>query len=1725
MSSTSARSQRSETAAAATDGETTSTGSRASAGDLTERAAAATTAADPAERASASTTTTASSTPSTEGPPSSAPSELAGGHAVTEPGSDPVSAAAGALAEDTDPSLAALVRLYFRHTPAEDLAGDPPGRLVAAVRSHLELARDRGQGRPAVRLLDGTESEPPGTPTGAPSGQGLSSRARAVLEIVTDDMPFLVESVTAGARRAGATVQRIMHPIVVVRRELSGELVEVLPHADPDDPPEGTQLESWMRVEIDPPPDAEAGERLITELGRVLSDVREVVEDSDRMNHTARELATALRADPPPLPAEELRDGAQLLEWLADEHFTFLGYRRYELDTTGAAPTLRAVLASGLGVLRGDTLATRSFAPGSDAGLRATARELLLLSQASSPSRVARPVYPDYLSVKTFAPDGTVTGEHRFLGQLTVTALYESPLDIPFVARRVRAAIHRAGFPLDSYSGQRMLEVIAAYPRQELFRATADDLHDTALGVLSLAQRREPRLFLRRDPDRRFFSCLVFLPRDRYSTSSRLAMQEVLRSELHGYAVDHTARVTESSLAQVHITVHTDPDEQVEPDLDRLRDALTVAVRTWDDRVLAHLESRPDLAQYAAALRPYLPTVPAAYQEDFDAAEAAADLTRIERLTDEPEMVFYTPTRAGRGERRFKLFLAGEEVALTELLPVLQRMGVEVLEERPYQFTRPDGRRCWIYDFGLRMDTGLVAAIRDRGAESVQSGFCAAFAAAWRGDVEVDRFNALVLRAGLSWRQVAILRAYARYLRQIGTPYGQEYLADTLMAHAPVAVALVRLFEARFAPFGELAEHDTDRVVPADDPDRTALVARRLAEATEMIDEVAGLDADRILRGYLDLITATLRTNYYLLRPYLALKLDPSRIRELPRPRPRFEVFVYSPRVEGVHLRFGPVARGGLRWSDRPADFRTEVLGLVKAQAVKNAVIVPVGAKGGFVVKRPPTPTGDPAADREATQAEGIACYRMLISGLLDLTDNLAGGSAGRTVVPPPRVVRHDGDDSYLVVAADKGTATFSDIANSLAVARGFWLGDAFASGGSVGYDHKAMGITAKGAWESVKRSFRELGVDTQSQEFTVVGVGDMSGDVFGNGMLLSEHIRLVAAFDHRHVFIDPDPDPVASFAERARLFALPRSSWDDYDRSLIGKGGGVWSRTAKSIPVSEPMRAALALEDSVRSLTPPELIRAILLAPADLLWNGGVGTYVKAAAESNSDVGDKANDPVRVDGDALRVRVIGEGGNLGLTQAGRIEFARAGGKVNTDALDNSAGVDCSDHEVNIKIPLGRVLAAGALTETGRRELLHQMTDEVARLVLADNHSQNALIGVARSHAASMLGVHGRLVADLESRAELDRALDVLPDAAGFASLARAGRGLTSPELATLLAHVKLDLTSRLLDSDLPDAGVFADRLRAYFPAPLLERCPEAVEAHPLRREIVTTMLVNEMVDRGGISFAFRLAEELSSDASDAVRAYAVATEVFGLRELWARIAELRTGAGIGRDTELADHLVLESRRLLDRSARWFLTNRPQPLAVGAEIARFGPAVAGLRDAVAGMLVGREAEALAADVSGLVGRGVPTELAERCAVLLNVYQLLDIVEVTELAERADEERDIREVAALYFGLSDHLGVDLGLTSVSSLERGNRWHALARLALRDDLYGSLRSITVDALREANDGDGVAATIAHWERGNASKLGRARAALEAVGASGELDLATLSVVSRQLRGLSR
>ncbi|MGB3437494.1 MAG: NAD-glutamate dehydrogenase [Actinophytocola sp.] len=1616
------------------------------------------------------------------------------------------------------PDMADLIRHYYRYIPPEEVTDTDPVDLVGMVRTHRDLAARRVPGRPAVRVFN-PDADTDGWRT-----------AGTVVQLVNDDMAYLVESVSAELVRGGLQVHRVVHPIVVVSRDVTGGLRDILTDAEADDPPADALAESWMSIEVDLITDADRSREIESRLQSVLNDVREVVEDTDRMAGTARALADELEASPPVDEALSL-EGAALLRWLADGHFTFLGYRSYDLVRDDGRRALKAVLASGLGVLRQDSLATRNLTAGPDGDVDATSPDLLVLTEASAPSSVHRSTYPYYVGVKTFAENGTVLGEHRFLGVFTITALHEDVLDIPVVGRRVREVIHRAGFPLESYTGQRMLEVIQNWPRSELFSTDTDTLYQTTTGVIALADRRRLRLFLRRDPFGRFFSCLVFLPRDRYTTTSRIAMQEVLIDELGGKNLEFSTRIGETALAQVHFTVHTDPAVTTDVDVNRIQERLTEAVRTWNDRmveaVFAEQRERVDSgarrgndmvavgAESATeqGLR-FASVFPEGYKEDFSATEALTDLRRLEGLRAEGDldMSFYRPGDAAPGERRFKLYLAGEGVTLSQMLPVLQQMGVEVVDERPYELHREDGTRWWIYDFGLRIDESVV---EDKTVEQQlrqRTLFQEAFSAIWRGDAESDGFNSLVLRGGLSWRQAALLRAYSRYLRQAGIPFDQGDVESAVLNHTEVAIALVRLFETRF----DLAKADEVR---------ERALESQVTELTTMIDEVTSLDADRILRSLLALVRATLRTNYNVRdeqgepRPYLAIKLDPAQVIDLPDPRPKFEIFVYSPRVEGVHLRFGPVARGGLRWSDRRADFRTEILGLVKAQAVKNAVIVPVGAKGGFVVKRPPAPTGDAGTDRETNLAEGIACYRMFISGLLDLTDNLRAGQ----VVPARDVVRYDDDDTYLVVAADKGTAKFSDIANEVAASYGFWLGDAFASGGSVGYDHKAMGITARGAWESVKRHFRELGMDTQTEDFTVVGVGDMAGDVFGNGMLLSEHIRLVAAFNHLHVFLDPDPDAAASYAERRRLFDLPRSSWDDYDRSLISEGGGVWPRTLKSIPVSEQVRVALGLQEGVTKLSPPELMKAILLAPVDLLWNGGIGTYVKAGTESHADVGDKANDAIRVDGADLNVKVVGEGGNLGLTQRGRIEFAKKGGKVNTDALDNSAGVDCSDHEVNIKILLDQLVARDTLTQDQRNELLAEMTDEVADLVLADNYSQNAVLGVSRAHAVSMLTVLARLVTDLETTAGMDRGLEALPTKAQFRDMDKKGEGLTSPELATLLAHVKLRLKHEVLASELPDADVFTRRLPEYFPTQLRERFGGAIDDHPLRRQITTTLVVNEVVDGGGVSYAFRLAEEMNASATDAVRAFTAVTKIYDLPGLWRDIRALDNVV----PTEVADRMMLETRRLLDRASRWLLSNRPQPLAVGAEINRFRKVVAELAHEVPLLQRGAEREKAAQRAEELVASGVPTGLARRVVALLDGYGLLDVTEVAELADRdgLDTERSPRETAELYYALSEHLNIDSMLTSISALERGNRWHALARLALRDDLYTSHRAITLDVLRQSDPGTSADEKIENWERNNYRRISRSRESLEEIRQVGKLDLATLSVATRQVRSMVR
>ena len=1590
-----------------------------------------------------------------------------------------------ATAHSDEPGLARLVRRYYRHTAPEDLVGRDPVDVLGAVLSHRRTAQSRPQGTAVVHAF---------TPSVESHGWAAG---HTVIEIVTDDMPFLVDSVTSSLGLQGRHIHLVVHPQFVVRRDVVGTLLDVVAVDDEDmhDTPAEAVVESWMHIEIDRETDPADLHTIETTIKDVLSDVREAVEDWQRMVRQAATVADELEAAPPATVAEvEVDEAVDLLRWLVDEHFTFLGYREYRLTDDGSA--LEPVQGTGLGIMRYDRPPSAGFAH-LPPEVRARARDphVLVLTKANSRSTVHRSAYLDYVGVKTFDADGQVVGERRFLGLFTSTAYVQSVLSIPVVRRTVAGVLELSGFRVDGHSYKDLEQFLETYPRDEMFDVDADELIDTALAVLHMQERRQTRLFMRRDRYGRFVSCLVYLPRDRYTTTVRLKMSDVLKREFDTDLVDYTARVSESMLARLHFVVRSRPGDTLpHVEHDPLEQRLAEATRSWDDEFLDALVEVCGEEDAARLSKVYFDAFPEAYKEDFPARAAVMDVRQLETLSVDGHVAlnFYEPHAAVPGERRFKIYRRGPAISLSTVLPVLQRMGVEVVDERPYEI-EASGSRTWVYDFGLRLEQGHAFDL-----DSLKARFQDTFHAAWTGHAEVDGLNALVVGAGFTWRQVVVLRTYARYLRQAGTAFSQVYIEECVLANVPIARLLVRYFETRFDPTlagGRAASEESLR-----------------AEIETLLEGVASLDQDRILRSFIALISATLRTNFFQddadgnAKSYVSLKLDPKLVPDLPAPRPKYEIWVYSPRGEGVHLRFGDVARGGLRWSDRREDFRTEILGLVKAQMVKNAVIVPVGAKGGFFVKTSP----DPSVDRDAWLAEGVACYRIFISALLDITDNLVGGQ----VVPPRSVVRHDHDDPYLVVAADKGTAHLSDTANAISLRYGFWLDDAFASGGSAGYDHKAMGITARGAWESVKRHFRELGHDTQTQDFTVVGVGDMSGDVFGNGMLLSEHIRLVAAFDHRHIFLDPEPDAATSFVERERLFGLPRSSWADYQHELISEGGGIFPRAAKSIPISPQVRERLGIADDVDKLTPAELMRAILEAPVDLFWNGGIGTYVKSSRETNAEVGDKGNDAIRIDGAALRVRVVGEGGNLGCTQLGRIEAALHGVRINTDAVDNSAGVDTSDHEVNIKILLDQVVRDGDLTAKQRNALLAQMTDEVAHLVLRDNYEQNVLIGNARVQVHSMLPVHQRFIRALEARGDLDRGLEFLPSDAEIDARHAAREGLTSPELAVLVAYSKITLTDDLLETSLADEQWFRRVLRSYFPSPIAEQYDALLENHPLRKQIIVTVVVNDMVNRGGITFAYRAGEETGAGPVEVARAYTVAREVFALPDYWARVEALDNLV----PTIAQVSLFLESRRLLDRAARWVLTSRGGRVDVEREIDALREEVQRVVGRVPDMLVGVEKERLEARTDELVALGAPRDLARETAALLDAFGLLDVVEVAHATETSAE-----EVADMYFLLSERYEVDRMLSRITQLPRDDRWSALARAALRSDLYGALRDMTRRVIVSTFGTEGPAERVEQWEALQAEGLARARATLDEIANLDQFDLATLSVALRTIRTL--
>jgi glutamate dehydrogenase len=1589
---------------------------------------------------------------------------------------------AGRLEHESPAAYREFVSQYYHWVPAKDVADRRPEDLAGAIVAHWRMAHQREPGEVKVNVYNPD-----------PAADGWQSPYTAI-EIVSDDMPFLVDSVTMELARQGYGIELIVHPVMRVVRDGDGVLQEVLASGATAF---GFQAESVIHVEVVRQAASERLAVLHSGIEVVLEEVRAAVEDWGAMRARTTELATELRRQAPPCGAHELAETEAFLAWLADENFTFVGYREYRLGREGETESpgeLAAVEGTGLGILRG-----ASPGPPKDLTARALREALsphpLVLTKANSRATVHRPAYLDYVGVKRFAPDGRVIGERRFLGLYTTDAYAASPREIPLLRDKFDYVMDKAGFPDDSHDAKGLIDILESLPRDLLVQIDADDVFEVAIGILGLGERQRVRLFVVPDRLDRFVSCTLCLPRDRFNTENRLQAGRILADAFGGDQVDWRLHLSESLIVRVDYVVHCPAGVRPDYDVAAIEARIARATRAWGDDLRAALIAEHGeqlgLELYAA----YAAAFPGGYRADCDAATAVADIDRLQRLVDGGDadtMQIHVYRRRGDAERTVRAeLLSTVQVLLSDVVPKFEHMGATVVNERPYEIL-PAGRPpMWIYDVKLRCDPEDL----DRAGDA----FGPAFLGAWSGELEDDRLNGLVLRAGLSGREVTIVRAVLRYLRQAASAFSDAYMIQTLLDNPEIVRRAVALFAARFDP-------------DARDPDG----AQRLAEELQAaIDNVQSLDADRILRSFLAVVGAMLRTNYYRLDAagealaYLSFKLDPSRLEFLPRPRPRYEIFVYSPRVEGIHLRGGAVARGGLRWSGRREDFRTEVLGLMKAQMVKNALIVPVGSKGGFVVKRPP-----PRGGREAQIAEGIACYRTFLSGLLDLTDNYVAGE----VVAPERVVRYDGDDPYLVVAADKGTAAFSDIANEVAAGYGFWLGDAFASGGSHGYDHKRMGITARGAWESVKRHFRELGTDVAREDVTVVGIGDMSGDVFGNGMLLSPHIRLLAAFNYAHVFLDPDPDPAAGFAERQRLFALPRSGWDDYDRSLISPGGGVHSRASKAIAISDEVRAALGIEAD--SLAPNDLISAILRAPVDLLFNGGIGTYVKAGSESHGDAGDRANDGVRVDGAQLRCRVVAEGGNLGLTQRGRIEYALAGGadgdggRINTDAIDNVAGVNCSDHEVNIKILLGQLTGTGEMSDRERNELLRQMTDAVAGEVLYASYTQTQAMSLALSQATSMVEVHARLVRHLERVALLDREIEFLPSEEALAVRRGERRGLSAPELATIMAYCKIHLYVQLLDSDLPEDPYLVADLQRYFPEPLPERYAEQMRDHRLRRELIATIVANQLVDRAGMTFAFRLGEETGASAPQLARAYAVAREVFAMRDFWADVEALDNRIEAG--TQLS--MLIEGRRLMERAARWLVRSRGRSeVDVAAMTTRFAPGARALAQALPEVIQGADRESFQDRLVELAAAGVPSALARRVASMPALLSVFGIVEDEALTDATQP-----VVMAVHFGIGSRLGLDWLRDRILELPRNDRWQALARAALRDDLDEMHRALARDVLARGTS-LGAPAAIDAWLAANQAAVERSQSVVADVKSARTYDTTTLPVALRELKNL--
>jgi len=1597
---------------------------------------------------------------------------------------------------ETASRLEAVVIAYLARVGIDDLAGKQIDDLYGAVISHWNLAWKLPAGDRLVRVYNPSVEQ-----------DGWES-THTVVQIVTEDMPFLVDSTGIALNQLGLSIHITVHPLLDVLRDEAGCVLGVAPMADGEraaaDGGNGADAtlvrsrpEAWIHIEVDRQTGDAQCDAIREAIEQALTDCTLAVRDwslmHERLTTVADELSRVVSID-----ADERDECTAFLHWLLDEHFTLLGYRCYDLiDDTASGLCLTALPDSALGILRksaGSPVSHRFNALPAVVQAMAREPEPLILTKSNHRATVHRNTYMDYVGVKRFDAAGKVIGEHRFLGLYSFAAYNQPPHMIPLLRRKIAEVLRRAGLPRRSHDGKALASILMSYPRDELFQIDPEDLHRIATGILQLQDRQRLRLFVRSDRYQRFVSCLVFTPRERYDSSVRRAMLALLKQHFNASQAEFNVHISDQMLARIHFMLHVDGG--VIPDVDHaeLEQKLTSAIRDWREDLRVALLKQCGEGLASRLWQAYADAFSAAYREDTEPRSAAHDIKRLEALSEASPLaiLLYRPLESPVGVIRLRLYLRGRPIALSDVLPLLENMGVRVLDERPYGIHVNQRGAAHIHDFGLQhgddqaLDIGTLRRL-----------FEACFEAVWLGRVDNDGFNRLVLAARLDWREINLLRTCCNYLRQAGTSFSLAYMEETLVTNHRISRLLVKLFHARF------------------DPERVdAQRAQRLADQIDRtLADVPSLDQDRIIRRILAIILATLRTNAYQRdasgrqAAYISLKLDPASIPEMPQPVPMFEIFVYSTRMEGVHLRAGRVARGGLRWSDRREDYRTEVLGLMKAQTVKNAVIVPVGAKGGFVCKALP-------ADREAQALEVQECYRTFIRGLLDVTDNYPGG----VIEPPPNVVRYDDDDPYLVVAADKGTARFSDLANAIAQERGFWLGDAFASGGSQGYDHKQMGITARGGWEAVKRHFLEMGRDIQSQPFRVVGIGDMSGDVFGNGMLLSNQIRLIAAFDHRHILIDPEPDPMVSFAERRRLFDLPRSSWDDYRRDLLSPGGAIYPRSAKSIMPSPEACQALAITPGAH--TPTTLIQAILRAPVDLLWNGGIGTYVKASTETHAHIGDRANDAVRIDANELRCKVVGEGGNLGLSQRGRIEYALAGGRINTDAIDNAGGVVCSDHEVNIKVLLNAVVERDELTTRQRNQLLAQMSDGVAALVLGINYRQTLALSLMQLRDVALMQARLRLLRKLESTG-LVRQIEGLPDDQTLDQRLKAGQVvMTRPELAVLLAYAKHAVHAALLESDVPDDADLQGVLDGYFPAPLPARFSKDIREHRLRRQILATCVTNDLLDLMGPSFVLRMQELSGRPVADIARASHVVRRVFGIDRLWSLLE--------GLDAQVAGSVLLSVRlqliHVMENAIHALLRHSPARLSITELITQLQSPIATISERLRDLLPAGDLRRLAVRKAEYCAQGIPDDISD---AVCKLHRLVALIPVTGIVN-GNQER-LPFALAVHWLIADRLGLSWLRQSVEQLPTGDVWQERCQIGLRDDCahqHLALTALVLDATphNAALADSGAEHAVQSWIETRHDAWLRVEETLNTLKADTANDLIRLSVAIHELKRLA-